>query len=235
RHRLYDHDRPRSRPLPGITLHPGGGRVRRRRRAGADARDRHAAGHRQDRRARQAGIASRGDAFGGSRLRIRLLAGYAGQRQARRCTMKRVAIVGAGMTSFGEHFSLGIKDLVPMALSEAIASVDKGFERRDIGAAWMGEVGATDGHAAGILADSCGLLDIPVTRIENACATGQDIIRQAIYAIASGYVDVAIALGADKVRDTSSSATFWDWMALTRDMAWDFPLGLVAPANFALH
>jgi len=148
--------------------------------------------------------------------------------------MKRVAIVGAGMTSFGEHFSLGIKDLVPMALSEAIASVDKGFERRDIGAAWMGEVGATDGHAAGILADSCGLLDIPVTRIENACATGQDIIRQAIYAIASGYVDVAIALGADKVRDTSSSATFWDWMALTRDMAWDFPLGLVAPANFAL-
>ena len=149
--------------------------------------------------------------------------------------MRRVAIVGAGMTSFGEHFSRGIKELIPMALGEALASVDKGMDRRDIGAAWLGEVGTTDGFGAGILADSCGLLDIPVTRTENACATGQDIIRQAIYAIASGYVDVVAAVGADKVRDTSSSSTFWDWMAQTRDMAWDFPLGLLAPANFALH
>jgi acetyl-CoA C-acetyltransferase len=149
--------------------------------------------------------------------------------------MRRVAIVGAGMTSFGEHFSLGIKDLIPMAFADAIASVDKGFDRRDVGASWLGEVGTTDGFGAGILADTCGLLDVPATRIENACATGQDIIRQAVYAIASGYVNVAVAIGADKVRDTSSSTTFWDWMAQTRDMAWDFPLGLVAPANFALH
>lgn len=149
--------------------------------------------------------------------------------------MRRVAIVGAGMTTFGEHFSLGIKELLPMAFGEAIASVDKGFKRSDVGAAWLGEIGTADGFGAGILADSCGLLDIPVTRNENACATGQDIIRQAIYAIASGYVDVALAIGADKVRDTSSSSTFWDWMAQTRDMAWDYPLGLVAPANFALH
>ena len=149
--------------------------------------------------------------------------------------MRRVAIVGAGMTSFGEHFSRGIKELIPMALGEALASVDKGMDRRDIGAAWLGEVGTTDGFGAGILADSCGLLDIPVTRTENACATGQDIIRQAIYAISSGHVDVVAAIGADKVRDTSSTSTFWDWMAQTRDMAWDFPLGLLAPANFALH
>jgi acetyl-CoA C-acetyltransferase len=41
--------------------------------------------------------------------------------------------------------------------------------------------------------------------------------------------------GADKVRETSARGTFWDWMGMTRDMAWDYPLGLVAPANFALH
>ncbi|MFA7416769.1 MAG: hypothetical protein WC048_20060 [Rhizobium sp.] len=149
--------------------------------------------------------------------------------------MRRVAIVGAGMTAFGEHFSLGIKELMPMALSEAIASVDKGFDRRDIQAAWLGEISSTDGFGAGILADSCGLLDIPVSRLENACSTGQDIIRNAIYAVSSGHVDVALALGAEKVRDTSTNATFWDWMGLTRDMAWDYPLGLLAPANFALH
>ncbi len=139
------------------------------------------------------------------------------------------------MTAFGEHFHLGIKDLVPMAVAEMEASVDKGMSRADIDAAWFGELTSTDGFASGILADSCGLLDIPISHLENACATGNDTLRNAVYGIASGYVDVALVVGADKVRETSSRTTFWEWMGMTRDMAWDFPLGLVAPANFALH
>ncbi|MDT7707044.1 MAG: acetyl-CoA C-acetyltransferase [Pseudonocardiales bacterium] len=149
--------------------------------------------------------------------------------------MRRVAVVGAGMTTFGEHFELGIKDLVPMAVSEMEASVDKGMDRADIEAAWFGELTTTDGFPSGILADSCGLLDIPVTRVENACATGNDAVRNAMFAVASGAIDVALVVGADKVRESSSRGTFWEWAALTRDMAWDYPLGLVAPANFALH
>lgn len=149
--------------------------------------------------------------------------------------MRRVAIVGAGMTPFGEHFHLGIKDLVPMAVSEMAASVDKGLDRTDIQAAWFGELTTTDGFPSGILADSCGLLDIPVSHLENACATGNDTLRNAVYGVASGHLDVALVAGADKVRETSARTTFWDWMGMTRDMAWDFPLGLVAPANFALH
>ena len=139
------------------------------------------------------------------------------------------------MTRFGEQFGLGIKDMLPMAVSEAIASVDKGFDRADMEAAWFGELVPTDGFASGILADSCGLLDIPVTRLENACATGNDAIRHGVLGIASGFFDVVLVVGADKVRETSAQTTFWDWMSMTRDMAWDFPLGLVAPANFALH
>ena len=149
--------------------------------------------------------------------------------------MRRVAMVGAGMTKFGELFGLGIKDMVPMAVSEAVASVDKSFDRADIQAAWFGELVPTDGFASGILADSCGLLDIPVSRLENACATGNDAVRHGVLGIASGFYDVVLVVGADKVRETSTQTTFWDWMSMTRDMAWDFPLGLVAPANFALH
>jgi acetyl-CoA C-acetyltransferase len=122
-----------------------------------------------------------------------------------------------------------------MAVTEAVTSVDKGFDRSDIEAAWFGELVTTDGFASGILADSCGLLDIPVSRLENACATGNDAVRHGLLGIASGLYDVVLVAGADKVRETSSRSTFWDWMGLTRDMAWDFPLGLVAPANFALH
>jgi acetyl-CoA C-acetyltransferase len=139
------------------------------------------------------------------------------------------------MTPFGELFGLGIKDMVPMAVTEAVGSVDKGFDRADIQAAWFGELVPTDGFASGILADSCGLLDIPVSRLENACATGNDAVRHGTMAIASGMYDVVLVVGADKVRETSARGTFWDWMAMTRDQAWDFPLGLVAPANFALH
>src|SRR3954452_8529806 len=149
--------------------------------------------------------------------------------------MRRVAMVGAGMTVFGELFHLGMKDMVPMAVAEAVDSVDKGFDRSDIQAAWFGELVTTDGFATGILADTCGLLDVPVSRLENACATGNDAVRHGVMAVASGYYDVVLVVGADKVRETSTRSTFWDWMSMTRDMAWDFPLGLVAPANFALH
>lgn len=149
--------------------------------------------------------------------------------------MRRVAMVGAGMTPFAEHFDLGIKDLLPMAVSEMAASVDKPFDRADIQAAWFGELSTTDGFPTGILADTCGLLDIPVTRVENACATGNDAVRNATFAIASGAFDVVLVVGADKVRESSARGTFWEWAQMTRDMAWDYPLGLVAPANFALH
>jgi acetyl-CoA C-acetyltransferase len=149
--------------------------------------------------------------------------------------MRRVAMVGAGMTPFGELFGLGVKEMLPMAVTEAVDSVDKGFDRSAIEAAWFGELVSTDGFATGILADTCGLLDIPVSRLENACATGNDAVRHGVMAIASGMFDVVLVVGADKVRETSSRTTFWDWMGMTRDSAWDFPLGLVAPANFALH
>ncbi len=149
--------------------------------------------------------------------------------------MRNVAIVGAGMTSFDEHFALGIKDLLPMAYAEAVAHVDKGIEKSAIQAAWFGALTTTDGYPAGILADTLDLTDIPVTRVENACATGNDAIRNGALAIASGLYDVVLVVGADKVRETATNKTFWEWAALTRDNAWDYPLGLVAPANFALH
>jgi acetyl-CoA C-acetyltransferase len=149
--------------------------------------------------------------------------------------MRNVAIVGAGMTPFAEHFTLGIKDLLPMAFADCVAGIDKGLDRSDLQAAWFGELGTADGFPSGILADTLGLADIPVTRVENACATGHDAIRNAVYAIASGAIDVALVVGADKLREWASKDMLWEWEAMTRDTAWDYPLGLVAPAGFALH
>ncbi len=149
--------------------------------------------------------------------------------------MREVALVGAGMIPFGELFDQGMKQMLPRALAAALASVDKGMRRSELQAAWFGQLGTADGFPAGVLADSTGLLDIPVTRVENQCATGNDALRNAALAVSSGAFDVALVIGADKLRDTSSRTTFWDWMGMARDAAWDYPLGLIAPANFALH
>ncbi|MEU2000787.1 thiolase C-terminal domain-containing protein [Rhodococcus sp. NPDC019627] len=149
--------------------------------------------------------------------------------------MRNVAIVGAGMTPFAEHFTLGIKDLLPMAFAECAGSIDKGLDKSDLQAAWFGSMGTTDGFPSGILADTLDISDIPVTRVENSCATGHDAIRNAMFGIASGAFDVALVMGADKLRETASKDMLWEWEAMTRDMAWDYPLGLVAPAGFALH
>lgn len=149
--------------------------------------------------------------------------------------MRNVAIVGAGMTPFGEHFALGIKDLLPMAFAECARSVDKGLAKSDLQAAWIGTMGTADGFPSGILADTLGLPELPVTRVENSCATGHDAIRNALFGLASGAFDVALVMGADKLRDTTSRDMLWEWEGMARDMAWDFPLGLVAPAGFALH
>lgn len=149
--------------------------------------------------------------------------------------MNEVAIVGAGMIPFGELFDQSIKEMVPRAVSAAVASVDKGLDRGEIEAAWLGQLQPVDGFPAGLLADSCGLLDIPVTRVENACATGNDAVRNAAHAVAAGIAEVVLVVGVDKTRETSARATFWDWMGANRDQAWDFPLGLISPGNFALH
>ena len=123
--------------------------------------------------------------------------------------------------------------LLPMAFAECAANADKGFRVAEVEAAWFSELSTTDGFPSGILADTCGLLNVPVTHVENACATGNDAVRNAVMGIASGFYDMVLVMGADKVRESASKDTFWEWAGMTRDMAWDYPLGLAAPANFA--
>ena len=96
--------------------------------------------------------------------------------------------------------------------------------------------GDDGGFPSGILlADTLGLPDLPVRRIENSSATGYDAIRDPMFAVAGEAFDVALAVGADKLTDTASVDMLWEWEAMARDIAWDNPLGRVAPAGFGLH
>ena len=116
-----------------------------------------------------------------------------------------------------------------MAVSEAIASANREFGRSDVQAAWFGELLPTDGHASGILADSCGRLDVPVTRLENALRDRQRRHPPRRARHRQRVLRPGLVVGADKARETSTTDTFWDWMSMTPDMACAFPLDLVPP------
>ena len=109
----------------------------------------------------------------------------------------RVAIVGMGCTPFREHWDSSLDDLLIDAHGLALSSADMVVD--DIDAYWYG---TSQSSASGIsLATPLRLVDKPVTRVENYCATGSDALRQACYAVASGAYDVAVAIGAEKVKD----------------------------------
>ena len=77
--------------------------------------------------------------------------------------------------------------------------------------------------------------NLPVTRVENSCATGNDAVRNALFGVASGAFDVALVMGADSCatpRRRTCCGSGRRWRATWR---WDYPLGLVSPAGFALH
>jgi acetyl-CoA C-acetyltransferase len=142
----------------------------------------------------------------------------------------RVAIVGMGCTAFGEHWDKGADDLMVGAFEEAVA--DAGIERGQIGAAWMGN--ALDdinvGNSALPLAHALRLKSIPVSRVENMCATGTEALRAAVYAVAAGAVDFALALGVEKLKDTGYGGLPLRTKGVANDL-W-MPYGS-APGGFA--
>src|SRR5487761_925084 len=109
----------------------------------------------------------------------------------------RVAIVGMGCTPFGEHWDKSLDDLIVDASTEAFASA--GVTKDEVDAYWFGT--AQSGMSGITLARPLQLQGKPVTRVENYCTTGSEALRAAAYAVASGAYDVAMAVGAEKVKD----------------------------------
>ncbi len=114
----------------------------------------------------------------------------------------KVAIIGMGCTRFGERWDVGGEELMVEAYTECLA--DAQLDPDDIQAAWFStcleEIGV--GKSAIPLAVTLRLPLIPVTRVENFCASGTEALRGAVYAVASGAIDIALALGVEKLKDT---------------------------------
>lgn len=140
--------------------------------------------------------------------------------------MRQVGVVGVGMIPFGRYPDRAVPDLGREAVLAALA--DYGGDPRRIGAAYCGSVYSGMMTGQRILRD-LGLTGRPVTNVENACSSGSTAFRQAYLAIAHGEVDVALAMGVERLSRLGGGT-----IPLDED-DWNVQQGFVMPAIYALR
>ena len=149
--------------------------------------------------------------------------------------MVDVAVVGAGQTKYGNH-PLGLKGMWAEAAESAYSSIDGDFEPSQVDEAFIGSVafgGAQLGNTAALLTEHSGLDNIPVRRVENACASSGFAFRDAWMAIKSGQADIVVAGGIEKMNDLSPERKRF-WLGVSGDTEWERLAGLTFPGTYAL-
>ena len=151
--------------------------------------------------------------------------------------MREVAVIGIGMTEFGEIWHKSFRELVAEAGIKAI--MDAGIEGEEIDAMYIG--GMSTGrfvgqeHVGSLAVEVAGLEDlhIPSTRIEAACASGGVAMHHGYLAVASGLYDIVVVGGAEKMTDVvGGEAT--NILASAADREWEAFFGATFPGLYAL-
>jgi acetyl-CoA C-acetyltransferase len=151
--------------------------------------------------------------------------------------MRSVSIIGVGCTKFGERWDVSLRDMIAEAGVMAIEDAEITGEQID--ALYVGNMSGgrfiEQEHIGALIADCAGLsrLHVPSTRVEAACASGGLALRQAVLAVASGYSDIVIAAGVEKMTDVSTG-TAADALASAADREWECFFGATFPALYAM-
>ncbi len=149
--------------------------------------------------------------------------------------MRDVAVIGVGLTKFGELWDVSFRQMMAEAGARAIE--DAGVDGKQIGAMYVGNMSSgqfiSQEHISSIIADHAGLVPIPSTRVEGACASGGLALRQAVIAVASGIHDIVVAGGIEKMTDVlTGQAT--GALATAADQEWEVFVGATFPGLYAL-
>ncbi len=148
---------------------------------------------------------------------------------------RRAAIIGAGHTRFGV-LPQGPRALLRQAVAGAFGSVDRGFEREQVGEIFLGTLGMAGwqlGNASAVLAEEAGLSGVPCARVENACASAGFALRAGLRAIESGAQDVVLVAGVEKMNDLPSGRRRY-WLGVSGDTEWERLAGLTFAGVYAL-
>lgn len=137
--------------------------------------------------------------------------------------MRKVAIVGAGQSKYGEFPEKGIKELFLDAYKDMTASVDKGFDPKSIDSAYIGNLGSGGfqlGNMSALVAEYCGLPYIHTVRVENACGSGGYALVAAVMDVMSGNSKLSIAGGVEKMTDVSGTKQKY-WLGVSGDTEYE--------------
>ena len=151
--------------------------------------------------------------------------------------MRDVAVIGVGLTKFGELWDKSFRQLISEAGAKAI--FDSGIEGKDIDAMYVGSMSSGrfvgQEHVGALVADTSGFsfMHIPATRVEGACASGGLAVREGYFSIASGINDIVVVGGIEKMNDVGgSSAT--ETLATAADQEWEAFFGATFPGLYAM-
>jgi acetyl-CoA C-acetyltransferase len=151
--------------------------------------------------------------------------------------MRDVAVIGVGLTKFGELWDKSFRQLTAEAGSKAI--LDSGITGKDIDGLYIGSMSSGrfvgQEHVGALVADASGFshLHIPATRLEGACASGSLALRQGYLSIASGVNDVVVVGGIEKMNDVGGSAAT-ETLATASDQEWEAFFGATFPGLYAM-
>lgn len=148
--------------------------------------------------------------------------------------MHNVAIVGTGMTKFGELWEQSLKDIIVEAGNTAIA--DAKIDKNQLQSLYIGNMSAGrfvgQEHLGALAADHLGLR-VPAMRCEAACASSSVAFQSACQSIASGHIDAAIVIGAEKMSDINTTEAVGT-LATAGDQEWEASIGLTFAGLYAL-
>jgi len=150
--------------------------------------------------------------------------------------MKKIAIVGAGQSRYGDFPEKGIKELFFEAYKDMTASVDKGLDPKAVESAYIGNLGSGGfqlGNMSALVTEYCGLTHLNTMRIENACASGGYALIAAAMDVLSGAHKVVLAGGVEKMTDVSGMKQKY-WLGVSGDTEYERLAGTTFAGLYAL-
>jgi acetyl-CoA C-acetyltransferase len=151
--------------------------------------------------------------------------------------MRKVAVVGVGNSKFGVRSDVNVTELAFEAVKPSIDNA--GVDTKDVQYVAVGTVGAGAWYEeplpAVVVAEYCGLTKAGLARVEAACASSSAAFSFAYSAVASGQVDVAMAIGLEKMREVDTP-TAVELIGRGGYYLWEFHnFGLTFPGYYAMH
>jgi len=146
------------------------------------------------------------------------------------------SIVSAGLSKFGKLKGLYAREIFALAAKEAFERCPNLDPKKDLQALFIGHMGESyehQGHTGATAADWTGLLHIPATRTECACASSGAALRAGIFAIMSGLYDVVMVGGVEKMTHRTTSEVT-EFLAMASDYPFEQWHGITFPGLYAL-